>query len=162
MRVQVPPPAPPLFGGCQTNFDGEPNTDTGPVTGLGKRHRSRVSHATIHASSTCPIRQNQVRGSARCSKGDAASEGRRGRLCFRASCRFHGFARASIGHVVRTMKMPLRDALAMATANPGRCARGRGQLVTGSRADLVRFRYVDEIFIEGVWLAGERVYGSGD
>jgi hypothetical protein len=26
MRVQVPPPAPLLFGSCQTNFEAEPNT----------------------------------------------------------------------------------------------------------------------------------------
>jgi alpha-D-ribose 1-methylphosphonate 5-triphosphate diphosphatase PhnM len=63
---------------------------------------------------------------------------------------------------MRITKMPLSDALAMATANPGLYARGRGQLSTGSRADLVRFRCIDEVVIQDVWLAGERVYGSSD
>jgi N-acetylglucosamine-6-phosphate deacetylase len=67
-----------------------------------------------------------------------------------------------IGHVVRMTEKPLSDALAMATANPGRYAGGRGQLATGSRADLVRFRWSDAVLIESVWLAGERVYGNGD
>jgi N-acetylglucosamine-6-phosphate deacetylase len=67
-----------------------------------------------------------------------------------------------ISHVVRMTKMPLSDALAMVTVNPGRYAKGRGQLAIGSRADLVRFRCIDELLIEDVWLAGERVYGSGD
>jgi N-acetylglucosamine-6-phosphate deacetylase len=67
-----------------------------------------------------------------------------------------------IGHVVRMTKMPLSDALAMVTVNPGRYAKGRGQLAIGSSADLVRFRFIDEVLIEDVWLAGERVYGSGD
>jgi N-acetylglucosamine-6-phosphate deacetylase len=88
-----------------------------------------------------------------------------GRLCVFGSELLAGSTASltqCIGHVVRMMKMPLSDALAMATANPGRYARGRGQLATGSRADLVRFRCIDEVFVEDVWLAGERVYGSGD
>lgn len=88
-----------------------------------------------------------------------------GRLCVFGSELLAGSAASlaqCIGHVMRMTKMPLSDALAMATTNPGRYARGRGQLATGSRADLVRFRCIDEVFIEDVWLAGERVYGSGD
>jgi N-acetylglucosamine-6-phosphate deacetylase len=88
-----------------------------------------------------------------------------GRLCVFGSELLAGSTASltqCIGHVVRMTKMPLSDALAMATANPGRYVRGRGQLATGSRADLVRFRCIDEVFIEDVWLAGERVYGSGD
>jgi N-acetylglucosamine-6-phosphate deacetylase len=63
-----------------------------------------------------------------------------------------------IGHVVRMTSIPLHDALTMATANPGHFAGGRGQLAPGSRADLVRFRWNDEVSIEDVWLGGERVY----
>jgi N-acetylglucosamine-6-phosphate deacetylase len=63
-----------------------------------------------------------------------------------------------IGHVVRATGMPLGDALIMATANPGHFANSRGQLTPGSRADLVRFRWSNEVLIEDVWLAGERVH----
>jgi N-acetylglucosamine-6-phosphate deacetylase len=65
-----------------------------------------------------------------------------------------------IGHVVRMTAIPLHDALTMATTNPGYFAGGRGQLAPRSRADLVRFRWNDEVSIEDVWLAGERVYES--
>ena len=88
-----------------------------------------------------------------------------GRLCVSGSELLAGSTSSlaqCIGHVVRMTGMPLSDALAMATANPGRYANGRGRLATGSRADLVRFRWEDEVFIEDVWLAGERVYRSGD
>jgi N-acetylglucosamine-6-phosphate deacetylase len=87
-----------------------------------------------------------------------------GRLCVNGSELLAGSTASlaqCIGHVMRTTKTPLSDALAMVTANPGRYAKGRGQLATGSRADLVCFRFVDEVLIENVWLAGERVYGSG-
>jgi N-acetylglucosamine-6-phosphate deacetylase len=65
-----------------------------------------------------------------------------------------------IGQVVRMTDMPLSDAIAMVTANPGRFAGGRGRLATGSRADLVRFRWNGEVVIHDVWLGGERVYGD--
>lgn len=65
-----------------------------------------------------------------------------------------------IGCLVRMTGFPIKDALTMATANPGHFVGGRGQLVPGARADLVRFRWSDDVFIEGVWLAGERVHGS--
>jgi N-acetylglucosamine-6-phosphate deacetylase len=88
-----------------------------------------------------------------------------GRLCIFGSELLAGSTASlaqCIGHVVRMTKVPLSDALTMATANPGRFARARGQLTTGSRADLVRFRFIDEVVIEDVWLAGEQVYGRGD
>jgi N-acetylglucosamine-6-phosphate deacetylase len=61
-----------------------------------------------------------------------------------------------IGRAARMTGLPLYDALVMATVNPGRFMRGRGQFAVGSRADLVRFRR-DEIRIADVWLAGEPV-----
>jgi N-acetylglucosamine-6-phosphate deacetylase len=67
-----------------------------------------------------------------------------------------------IGHVVRMTGIPLHDVLTMATTNPGHFAGGRGQLAPGSRADLLRFRWNDEVVIEDVWLGGERVYESRD
>jgi N-acetylglucosamine-6-phosphate deacetylase len=88
-----------------------------------------------------------------------------GRLCVSGSELLAGSTSSlaqCIGHVVRMTGMPLSDALAMATTNPGRYAIGRGRLATGSRADLVRFRWKHEVFIEDVWLAGERVYASRD
>ena len=60
-----------------------------------------------------------------------------------------------IGHVVRTTNTSLGDAIAMATVNPGHFVGNRGQLTLGSRADVVRFWWKDEIVIENVWLAGE-------
>ena len=87
-----------------------------------------------------------------------------GRLCVSGSDLLAGSTSSlaqCIGHVVRMTGMPLGDALAMATANPGRSANGRGRLAIGSRADLVRFRWRDEVVIEDVWLAGERVYRHG-
>lgn len=84
-----------------------------------------------------------------------------GRLCVFGSELLAG-ATASlvqgISNLVRTSDMLLYEALAMATTNPGKFARGRGQLTTGSRADLFRFRWQDSILIEDVWLAGEQVY----
>ncbi|MGB9197498.1 MAG: amidohydrolase family protein [Terriglobales bacterium] len=88
-----------------------------------------------------------------------------GRLCIFGSELLAGSTASlaqCIGRVVQMTGLPLGDALAMATANPGRYARGKGHLVTGSCADLVRFRWSDEVVIEGVWLAGERVYGGDD
>jgi N-acetylglucosamine-6-phosphate deacetylase len=62
-----------------------------------------------------------------------------------------------VSHLVNAAGVPLHQALAMATSNPGRFVGGRGQLSPGSRADLVRFRWDKEIMIEDVWLAGERI-----
>lgn len=61
-----------------------------------------------------------------------------------------------VSHLVNAAGVPLHNALTMATSNPGRFAGGRGHLVPGSRADLIRFRWEKEIEIEGVWQAGER------
>jgi N-acetylglucosamine-6-phosphate deacetylase len=86
-----------------------------------------------------------------------------GRLCVFGSQLLAGSTASlaqCVGRVVRMTKMPLSDALAMVTTNPGRYAGGRGQLAIGSRADLVRFRCIDELVIEDVWLVGERVYGA--
>lgn len=63
-----------------------------------------------------------------------------------------------MGTLVRNSDVLLHEALAMATTNPGKFTGGRGQLTTGSRADLFRFRWQDSILIEDVWLAGEQVY----
>jgi N-acetylglucosamine-6-phosphate deacetylase len=63
-----------------------------------------------------------------------------------------------IGHTIRMAGVTIGDALAMASANPGRFAGGRGQCALGSRGDLVQFRWKDGVLIENVWLAGEQVY----
>jgi len=84
-----------------------------------------------------------------------------GRLCVFGSELLAG-ATASlaqcIGTLVRTSDLLLHEALAMATTNPGKLAGDRGQLTPGSRADLLRFRWLDSILIEDVWLAGEQVH----
>jgi N-acetylglucosamine-6-phosphate deacetylase len=84
-----------------------------------------------------------------------------GRLCVFGSELLAG-ATASLAQgistLVRTSDVLLHEALAMATTNPGKLAGGRGQLTTGSRADLLRFRWQDSILIEDVWLAGEQVH----
>ena len=88
-----------------------------------------------------------------------------GKLCVLGSEMLAG-ATASlaqcVGHLVREIGVPLHEALAMATINPGRFARGRGQLKPGSRADVLRFRWQSEIVVEDVWLAGERVCTGGE
>jgi N-acetylglucosamine-6-phosphate deacetylase len=63
-----------------------------------------------------------------------------------------------IGNLVRVTGLPLHEALAMATVNPGRFVPGRGHLKPGLRADVLRFRWDHEILIEDVWLAGEQVF----
>ena len=86
-----------------------------------------------------------------------------GRLCVFGSELLAGSTASlaqCIGQVVRMTDMPLSDAIAMVTANPGRFAGGRGRLASGSRADLVRFRWNGEVVIHDVWLGGERVYGD--
>jgi N-acetylglucosamine-6-phosphate deacetylase len=86
-----------------------------------------------------------------------------GRLCILGSELLAGSTASlaqCIGHVVRMTGTSLSDALAMATANPGQFAGGRGQLVPGSRADFVRFRWKDKVIIEDVRLAGEQVQTS--
>ncbi len=50
-----------------------------------------------------------------------------------------------VSHLVNAAGVPLHQALAMASSNPGRFAGERGRLAPGSRADLIRFRWNDEI-----------------
>jgi len=84
-----------------------------------------------------------------------------GRLCVPGSELLAG-ATASlaqcVGNLVRLAGVSLHEALTMATANPGRFAAARGQLKPGSRADILRFRWQNEVLVEDVWLAGKRVY----
>ncbi|MFP5229473.1 MAG: N-acetylglucosamine-6-phosphate deacetylase [Acidobacteriota bacterium] len=83
-----------------------------------------------------------------------------GRLCLFGSELLAGSTASlaqCLGRVVQLTGIPLRDALAMVTTNPGRFAGGRGQLAVGARADLVRFRWTGEVVITDVWLAGEHV-----
>jgi len=87
-----------------------------------------------------------------------------GRLCILGSDLLAGSTSTlaqCVSTLVRMTDLPLRDALAMATANSGRYAGGRGCLAIGSRADLIRFRWKNELSIEDVWLAGEQVYPRG-
>jgi N-acetylglucosamine-6-phosphate deacetylase len=63
-----------------------------------------------------------------------------------------------VGNLVRLTGVSLPEALTLATVNPGRFAGGRGQLKPGSRADILRFRWQNEVIVEDVWLAGERVF----
>lgn len=65
-----------------------------------------------------------------------------------------------IGRAVRMTGRPLGDVLKMATEIPGRFVGGRGFLQAGSRADIIRFRWTDELTVEDVWLAGKRVHHS--
>ena len=84
-----------------------------------------------------------------------------GRLCILGSDLLAGSTASlaqCIGFAIRSTNTPLSDALAMATSNPGRYVGGRGQLVPGHRADLVRFRWGNELKIEDVWLAGKHIF----
>lgn len=65
-----------------------------------------------------------------------------------------------VRNIIRSLGIPLHEALEMVTVNPGRFTGGRGKLACGARADLVRFRWAQGIMIEDVWLAGEQVYGA--
>ena len=62
-----------------------------------------------------------------------------------------------VGTAVRMTGIPLSEALAMATINPGRFANRSGVIAIGSRADLIRFRWTNEMILEDVWLAGQRM-----
>jgi N-acetylglucosamine-6-phosphate deacetylase len=65
-----------------------------------------------------------------------------------------------IGKAVRMTGFPLSDILRMATEIPGSLVGDRGLLQVGSCADIIRFRWTDEIVVEDVWLAGERLDGA--
>jgi N-acetylglucosamine-6-phosphate deacetylase len=64
----------------------------------------------------------------------------------------------AISNTVRIAGVSLRDAIRMATTNPGHLAGIRTALQTGSPADLVVFREADPLKIEAVYLDGEAVY----
>jgi N-acetylglucosamine-6-phosphate deacetylase len=88
-----------------------------------------------------------------------------GRLCVLGSELLAGATASlaqSVGNLVRMTDISLHEALAMATVNPGRFAGGRGQLRPGYRADILRFRWQNELLVEEVWLAGERVCTGGE
>lgn len=83
-----------------------------------------------------------------------------GRLCVFGSEMLAGSTASlsrCVASAVQSAGIPLHEALAMATANPGRVVGGRGKVTVGSRADLIRFRWSDQISLADVWLAGERV-----
>lgn len=62
-----------------------------------------------------------------------------------------------IGKAVRMTGCSLREILRMATEIPGRFAGNRGQIVVGGRADLIRFRWADEVIVQDVWLNGQLI-----
>lgn len=65
--------------------------------------------------------------------------------------------KAGIANVAGTLRLSLRDALLMATENPGRYLGGRGVLKVGAPADLVQFQWVPnagEIEIRRVFILG--------
>jgi N-acetylglucosamine-6-phosphate deacetylase len=69
-----------------------------------------------------------------------------------------------IGHLVHLAERSLADAVQMATLNPARAMGLEGRmegLVSGERADLVRFRYpagARHIEVLETWLDGECVF----
>jgi N-acetylglucosamine-6-phosphate deacetylase len=67
-----------------------------------------------------------------------------------------------VGNLVRLTGVSLYEALTMATVNPGRFAPGRGQLKPGYRADVLRFRWENEVVVGDVWLAGQQVSARGE
>jgi N-acetylglucosamine-6-phosphate deacetylase len=89
--------------------------------------------------------------------------GHDGRLSLQGSSALAG-ATVPLSHcIARTVRMtgrPLCDVLKMATEIPGRFAGDRGLLQAGSRADILRFRWTDELAVTDVWLAGKRVHRS--
>jgi N-acetylglucosamine-6-phosphate deacetylase len=67
-----------------------------------------------------------------------------------------------VGNVVNMAGLSLAEGLRMATEIPGRLVGGRGRLLPGQRADLLRFRWVEgsPLTVADVWLAGEAVFSS--
>ncbi|HXF26476.1 MAG TPA: amidohydrolase family protein [Bryobacteraceae bacterium] len=71
----------------------------------------------------------------------------------------------AIANVMRIARISLSEAITLATKNParvGRIASRQRGLVPGDRADIVRFRVVEEtgrIEVLETWFAGRRVYG---
>ena len=72
----------------------------------------------------------------------------------------------AIANVMRIARISLGEAITLATKNParvGRIASRQRGLVPGDRADIVRFRVVEEtgrIEVLETWFAGRRVYGA--
>ena len=72
----------------------------------------------------------------------------------------------AIANVMRIARISLSEAITLATKNParvGRIASRQRGLVPGDRADIVRFRVVEEtgrIEVLETWFAGRRVYGA--
>lgn len=84
-----------------------------------------------------------------------------GRLCVYGSELLAGSTTTlpeCVSNLVRLTGVSLKDALAMATVNPGRFTSRCGTLQMGCRADVVRFRWNGQIEIEDVWLRGELVH----
>ena len=84
-----------------------------------------------------------------------------GRLCLMGSEYLAGSTATlaeCIANVMLLADIPLKDALRMATVNPGTFMHGRGRLKVGARADLVRFRCSDTLAVDEVWLSGVQVY----
>jgi N-acetylglucosamine-6-phosphate deacetylase len=66
--------------------------------------------------------------------------------------------RDAVGYIVRTLKVPLADALMMATLTPARLLRVEdriGRLKPGHRADLVHL--TDDLQVADVWSGGRRL-----
>ncbi|MBS1805863.1 MAG: amidohydrolase family protein [Acidobacteria bacterium] len=86
-----------------------------------------------------------------------------GRLCMKGSEYLAGSTASlscCVANAIRSAGIPLKDALRMATVNPGTFVGGRGRLAVGARADFIRFRMTGTLAIADVWLAGERVYAD--
>ena len=84
-----------------------------------------------------------------------------GRVCLPGTELLAGAATSlaeCVGNLVQITGTSLADSLQMATKNPGKFVGGRGELVAGARADVLRFRWEHGVKVEDVWLAGERVY----
>jgi N-acetylglucosamine-6-phosphate deacetylase len=71
---------------------------------------------------------------------------------------------AAISNVMRTAKLSLTEAIAMATVNPARVGRIAGRLRglrPGDRSDVVRFRVESgHVRVLETFLAGERVFAA--
>lgn len=70
----------------------------------------------------------------------------------------------AVANVIRLAGMSLRDAVTLATRNPGRAGRVSGRqrgLVPGDRADIVRFQFEDgAVRILETWCGGKKVYAA--
>ena len=83
-----------------------------------------------------------------------------GKLCIHGSDLLAGSTASieqCVSHLVNAAGVPLHQALAMASSNPGRFVGGRGRLDPGDPADIIRFRWENEILIEDVWILGEHI-----